>query len=110
MPANHQESLREKDMTNHQMTNDVFPGSVAVGVCARAEALADRLEKGAQALATFANTLTDAQWRTRVPKDGRTIGVIVHHVASVYPLEIELAHKLVAGEAITGVTMADVDA
>ncbi len=61
-------------------------------------------------MAAFANTLTDAQWRTRVPKDGRTVGVIVHHVASVYPLEIELAQKLAAGRPINGVTMKDVDA
>lgn len=52
----------------------------------------------------------NARWRMRVPKDGRTIGVIVHHVASVYPLEIELAQKLAAGRPITGVTMKEVDA
>ena len=57
----------------------------------RSNALADRLEQGARALADFASGLTDAQWRTRVPKDGRTVGVIVHHVASVYPIEIQLA-------------------
>jgi Mycothiol maleylpyruvate isomerase N-terminal domain len=84
--------------------------SLADGVCARADSLADRLEQGARALAAFANVLTDEQWRTRVPKDGRTIGVIVHHVASVYPLEIELAQKLAAGQAIAGVTMEDVHA
>jgi hypothetical protein len=71
----------------------------------RAHALADRLEQGARALAAFANGLTDAQWRTRVPHDGRTIGVIVHHVASVYPLEIQLAQTLAAGQPVEGVTM-----
>jgi hypothetical protein len=76
----------------------------------RANGLADRLEQGAQALASFARSVTDAQWRARVPGDGRTIGVIVHHVASVYPLEIQLAQKLASGESITGVTNADVDA
>ena len=54
----------------------------------RTDALADRLERGARALAAFARTRSDAEWETRVPRDGRTIGVIVHHVASVYPLEI----------------------
>ena len=34
----------------------------------------------------------------------------MHHVASVYPLEIELAQKLASGQPITGVTMKDVDA
>src|SRR5438093_8816658 len=60
----------------------------SVGSSQRANALADRLEQGARALAAFASALTEAEWQTRVPKDGRKVGVIVHHVASVYPLEI----------------------
>ncbi len=75
----------------------------------RSNALADRLEQGARALADLASTLTDAEWQTRVP-DGRKVGVIVHHVASMYPLEIGLAQKLAGGEAITGVTWDDVHA
>ena len=70
-----------------------------------AQALANRLEQGARALATFASSLTDAEWQTRVPKDGRKIGVIVHHVASVYPLEIQLAQTIAGGKPVTGVTM-----
>lgn len=92
------------------MTNTISRSCVTERACARAHDLADRLEKGARALAAFANTLTHAQWRTRVPRDGRTIGVIVHHVASVYPLEVELAQTLAAGQPITGVTMKDIDA
>lgn len=76
----------------------------------RAGALADRLEQGARALLTFALGLSDAEWHTPVPKDGRTIGVIVHHVASVYPLEVQLAQTLADGKPITGVTMDDVHA
>lgn len=45
-----------------------------------------------------------------VPCDGRRVGVIVHHVAAVYPLEIELTRRLAAVEPIIGVTMADVHA
>ena len=70
----------------------------------RTNALADRLEQGARALATCAATLTDAEWQTRVPKDGRKVGVVVHHVASVYPLEIQLAQTLAEGKPIAGVT------
>jgi hypothetical protein len=70
----------------------------------RASALAERLEQGARALAALARTLSDEQWQTRIPKDGRPIGVVVHHVASMYPLEIQLAHALAAGEPITGVS------
>jgi hypothetical protein len=70
----------------------------------RSNALADRLEQGARALASFASELTDAEWQTRLPKDGRKIGVIVHHVASVYPLEIRLAQTVAEGEPVAGVT------
>jgi hypothetical protein len=70
----------------------------------RSEALAVRLEAGAAALASFAGTLSDAEWQRRLPKDGRKVGVVVHHVASVYPLEIHLASLLAAGQPVTGVT------
>ncbi len=71
---------------------------------ARADALARRLEQGIDALIAFARPLTESQWRTPVPKDGRTVGVVVHHVANMLPLEIQLAQKLAQGEPITGVT------
>jgi hypothetical protein len=70
----------------------------------RSDALAARLEQGARALAEFARALSDAEWQTRVPKDGRKVGVIVHHVAAMYPIEIELAQTLAAGKPIAGVT------
>ena len=71
----------------------------------RAEALAQRLEEGARRLAAFARTLTEAEWRTPFgTTDKRTMGVIVHHVASIYPLEIQLAQVLATGKPIEGVT------
>jgi hypothetical protein len=70
----------------------------------RANALAERLEQGARALADAATSFSDAEWRTPLPKDGRTVGVIVHHVASMYPIEIELAQALASGTPIAGVT------
>ncbi|MEZ5285891.1 MAG: DinB family protein [Vicinamibacterales bacterium] len=74
----------------------------------RAEALAQRLEQGARALARLAASISEREWTTRVPHDGRTVGVIVHHVASVYPLEVQLARTIGDGTPITGVTMDDV--
>ncbi len=70
----------------------------------RSEALAARLEAGAAALAELAGTLSNAQWQTPLPKDGRKVGVVVHHVANVYPIEIQLAKVLAAGQPITDVT------
>ena len=78
-------------------------------ISARANALAGRLEEGARSLIAFATGLTDAEWRTRTPKDGRTIGVIVHHVASVYPVEIQLAQTVAEGRPVTGVTTEDIN-
>ena len=75
----------------------------------RAQLLAERLTRGADALAAFANELTDAEWQTPLPKDERKIGVVIHHVASVYPVEIQLAQTVAGGEAVTGLTSADID-
>jgi Mg-chelatase subunit ChlI len=69
----------------------------------RAEALAARIEEGAAMLAAFAEGLPDAEWRTQV-RDGRPIGVVVHHVASVYPVEIQLAQAIAGGNAVTDVS------
>jgi len=70
----------------------------------RAQALAERLEQGAANLAKLAETLSDAEWRMKIPKDGRPVGVIVHHVGNMYPIEIQLAQTLGAGKPIAGVT------
>jgi hypothetical protein len=88
------------------MTNTTTPTATPARVTsARANALAARLEQGSRALIAFASGLTDAEWQTRTPQDGRTIGVIVHHVATVYPLEIQLAQTVAEGTPVTGVTM-----
>jgi hypothetical protein len=71
----------------------------------RAELLAERIEEGAASLAAFAGTLSDAEWHMPVsPSDPRSIGVIVHHVASVYPIEVEVARIVAGGNAVTDVT------
>lgn len=73
----------------------------------RAESLATRIEEGAAGLAAFAEGLSEAEWRTPVSeggKAGRSIGVLVHHVASVYPIEIDLARAIASGKAVTDVT------
>jgi hypothetical protein len=70
----------------------------------RTEALATALEEGARALAAFASDLTDEQWQTPLPHDGRKVGVVVNHVAIVYPLEIEFAQSVAAGTP-AGITM-----
>ena len=71
----------------------------------RAELLADRIEEGAAGLAALAEGLTTAEWATPVSAtDRRTVGQIVNHVALVYPIEIDLARAIAAGNAVTDVT------
>lgn len=70
----------------------------------RAALLADRIQQGADTLAAFAEGLSDAQWQAAVPPDGRQAGLIIHHVASVYPIEVDLARQMASGKNITGLT------
>ncbi len=72
----------------------------------RSEALAARIEEGAAKLAAYVETLSDAEWKTPVAaeRDGRPVNVIVHHVASVYPIEVELAQAVGSGKAMSDVT------
>ena len=73
--------------------------------------MADRIEEGADLLAAFAETLSDKEWSTLVSAtDHRTVGVIVNHVASMYPIEIQLALTLASGRPIEGLTWDDVHA
>jgi DinB superfamily len=71
----------------------------------RAEALGDRIEEGAALLAAFAEQLSDAEWAMPVSAtDRRPVGLIVHHVASVYPIEVGAARAIAGGNAVTDVT------
>lgn len=81
---------------------------------ARASALADRIEEGARSLAAFAEGLSEAEWKTPMASgsDRRTVGVIVHHVANMYPIEIDVAKAVAAGGAVdvTWEAVADINA
>ncbi len=69
----------------------------------RAELLADRAEKGAAELAAFVEGLSEEDWRKPMAaggKDRRTVAEIVHHVAAVYPIEIDLARAIGSGKPV----------
>lgn len=72
----------------------------------RADALADRIEEGAAGLAAYAEGLSELEWSKPMTggEDSRPVGVVVHHVASVYPIEIDLARAVASGKAVTEVT------
>jgi len=71
----------------------------------RSESLANRVEEGAAGLAAFVESLSEAEWKTAVSAtDRRSVGLIVHHVAAVYPVEMDLARAIGGGKAVPDVT------
>ena len=94
-----------KDFQLSQNPTRAIEGAVS----RRAQLLADRIERGADVLASFVAGLSETEWNTPVSAtDRRSIRVIVHHVASVYPIEIELAKTIAGGKAITDLSWAAV--
>lgn len=80
-------------------------GCIRLSGSRRAESLAARIEEGAANLSCFAEQLSDAEWSVPVSAtDRRTVGVVVHHVASMYPIEIEVARAVASGRAVSDVT------
>jgi len=71
----------------------------------RSALLADRIEEGAALLAAFAEGLSEEEWHAPVSAtDRRSVGLIVHHVASMYPIEIDVARAVAKGHAVSEVT------
>lgn len=88
-------------------TSSAFSSTSSIERCPsrRAESLAARIEEGAAGLASFAEGLSEAEWRTPVStRDQRTVGVIVHHVANMYPIEIDVARVVAGGKPVSDVT------
>jgi len=71
----------------------------------RAESLGARIEEGAAGLEAFVQGLSDAEWHSPVSStDKRSIGVVVHHVATMYPIEIDVARAVASGQSVADVT------
>ena len=78
---------------------------IRLSVSHRAALLADRIEEGAAVLGAFAEGLSEEEWCTPVSAtDRRSVGLIVHHVASMYPIEVDVARAIASGKAVTDVT------
>ena len=61
----------------------------------RAEHLAERVEQGANELIAAVQNLTDQQWQTRCGSENRTVAVLVHHVGTMYPVEVDVIQTLI---------------
>ena len=86
-------------------TNSATIRKIGCSESCRGESLAARIEEGAARLGAFVEGLSDAEWHTPVSAtDQRSVGVVVHHVASMYPIEIDLARAVVSGRSVSDVT------
>jgi hypothetical protein len=66
----------------------------------RAEKLAERIRAGAQALIEFVESCSDADWQKMVSNEERSVATLVHHVASMYPVEADVVKTLTEGNGL----------
>jgi hypothetical protein len=66
----------------------------------RVQALADQFEQANQDLITFVQGLTDDQWQTMVPNEQRTVGVVLHHLASSHVPVSQAVAMIAAGQSL----------
>src|SRR3954447_610082 len=90
---------------NESATNSAASHKINHSASRRGESLAARIEEGAARLVAFAEGISDAEWNKPVSTtDQRSVGIIVHHVASMYPIEIDLARAVASGTSVSDVT------
>jgi hypothetical protein len=71
----------------------------------RARTLAHQLEQANHALIATIEGLTDAQWHAKTPGDGRSVGVVAHHVATSHKTVAGLATAIAHGQTVPPITM-----
>jgi len=104
--AEYLEVIATRDSNHLAVPQNLAVHNARGHVSHRAGLLADRIEEGASGLAAFAEGVSDAEWLSLTVSDAdrRSIGVIVHHVASMYPIEIEAARVIASGKPVTDIT------
>jgi len=71
----------------------------------RARNLAQQLEQANHELVTTIEGLSDAQWRAATPDDGRSVGVVAHHVAASHKTVAGHVSAIAHGQAVPHITM-----
>ena len=69
----------------------------------RAEVLAERIEQGAEEIIAAVENLSDEQWQTPCGSEQRSVGVLVHHVGTMYPIEADVVRMLAENGEAPGV-------
>ena len=71
----------------------------------RANSLAQQLEHANRDLIHTIEGLSDTQWRAKTPGDGRSVGVVAHHVATSHKSVAGLVGAIAHGKAVPTITM-----
>jgi hypothetical protein len=71
----------------------------------RARTLAQQLEQANHELIKTIEGLSDAQWHAKTPGDGRSVGVVAHHVATSHKSVAGLASAIAHGQTVPNITM-----
>ena len=71
----------------------------------RAQTLAQQLEQANHDLIKTIEGLSDTQWHVKTPGDGRSVGVVAHHVAESHKAVAGLANAVAHGKAVPTITM-----
>lgn len=66
----------------------------------RATRIAEQLLENTEVLVGILSRLDTNQWQCVVPPDGRTVGVVVRHLADTHPMVVEVAESVSHGGAI----------
>jgi len=72
-------------------------------VATRAEVLADRIAQGAEEFIAAIEGLSDEQWQMPCGDERRSVGVLVHHVGTMYPIEADVTRMLAENGEAPGV-------
>ena len=72
---------------------------------ARAQSLAHQLEQANHSLIATIEGLSDAQWHAKTPGDGRSVGVVAHHVATSHKSVAGLVGAIAHGQKVPNITM-----
>jgi len=65
--------------------------------------LAERIEQGAEEFIAAVESLSDEQWQTPCGSEQRSVGVLVHHVGIMYPIEADVVRMLAENGEAPGV-------
>jgi hypothetical protein len=78
-------------------------------VSERARKLAERFEQVGEGFAAEMEGLSEAQWRSFCPDEGRTVAALAYHVGWAYPVEIAAFRAMALGEARSAFSAGGID-